>query len=98
MSDASRGSDPLEPVLKDVENELSRRLREACEAEERGVSTDSTKEIRELEDALLAAAVAAEQTILVRRHMRKRAAAERERPIEAVGRADRSPPVTADAQ
>jgi len=73
--------DPLQPVLEDVEEELRRRLHEACEAEANGLSTESTQEVRRLEDALLAAAVAAEQTISVRRHMERRASAKRERPI-----------------
>lgn len=73
--------DPLQPVLEDVEEELRRRLHEACEADANGLSTESTEEIRRLEDALLAAAVAAEQTISVRRHMKRRATAERERTI-----------------
>jgi hypothetical protein len=82
-------SDPLQPVLADAESELRRRLREACEAEAKGLSTDSTEEIRRLEDALLAAAVAAEQTITVRRHMKRRAPAEREHPIRISKTADR---------
>ena len=83
-------TDPLEPLLKDAQAELSRRLREACEAEERGISTESTQEVRQLEDSLLAAAVAAEQTIAVRRHMRRRETAEdRERPIPRSDGADR---------
>jgi hypothetical protein len=73
--------DPLQPVLEDVEEELRRRLHEACEAEANGLSTESTQEVRRLEDSLLAAAVAAEQTISVRRHMERRASAKRERPI-----------------
>src|SRR5712691_4787262 len=73
--------DPLQPVLEDVEEELRRRLHEACEAEANGVSTDSTQEVRRLEDSLLAAAVAAEQTISVRRHMQRRASKKRERQI-----------------
>jgi hypothetical protein len=72
---------PLQPVLDDAEAELRRRLHEACEAEAKGVSTESTEEIRRLEDALLAAAVAAQQTITLRRHMKSRAPEERERPI-----------------
>jgi hypothetical protein len=72
--------DPLQLILEDVEEELRRRLHEACEAEANGLSTESTQEVRRLEDALLAAAVAAEQTISVRRHMERRAA-KRERPI-----------------
>ncbi len=73
--------DPLQPVLDDVEEELRRRLHEACEAEANGFSTVSTQEIRQLEDALLAAAVAAEQTISVRRHIEGRASVKQERPI-----------------
>jgi hypothetical protein len=82
-------SDPLQPVLADAESELRRHLREACEAEAKGLSTDSTQEIRRLEDALLAAAVAAEQTITVRRQMKRRASAERENPITISKAADR---------
>jgi hypothetical protein len=80
--------DPLKDLLSEAEGELSRRLREACDAEARGVSTESTKEIRELEDALLAAAVAAQQTIDVRRHIRDRDNAEKERGVAK----DTSPP------
>jgi hypothetical protein len=74
--------DPLENLLKDAENELRRRLEEACEAEARGVSSESTEEIRQLEDSLLSAALAAKQTIAVRRHMKRRGYAERERPVK----------------
>src|SRR5918911_153258 len=66
--------DPLEPVLRDVEAQLRDRLREACEAEASGISTESAAEIRQLEDSLLAAAVAAEQTIALRRHIERRKA------------------------
>src|SRR2546429_482287 len=48
--DDSGSRDPLEPVLADVEAELRRRLREACEAEASGISSDATSEIRRLED------------------------------------------------
>jgi hypothetical protein len=81
--------DPLQPVLDDAEAELRRRLHEACEAEAKGLSTDSAQEVRRLEDTLLAAAVAAEQTITVRRHMKHRATSERERPIRINEAADR---------
>lgn len=69
--DKSR-KDPLEPLLRDVEAELRNRLRDACEAEANGISTESADEIRRLEDSLLAAAVAAEQTITLRRHIAQR--------------------------
>ncbi|HKW46626.1 MAG TPA: hypothetical protein VJN70_04245 [Gemmatimonadaceae bacterium] len=71
-SGGKSGNDALEPVLRDVEAELRNRLRDACEAEASGISTESTSEIRRLEDSLLAAAVAAEQTITLRRHIERR--------------------------
>ena len=80
--------DPLQKLLDDSENELRLRLEEACEAEAKGVSTESTEEIRRLEDNLLAAALAAKQTVALRSHMKRRTHTERERPI-ADGGADR---------
>jgi hypothetical protein len=74
--------DPLQTLLDDAENELRRRLDEACEAEARGVSNESTEEVRKLEDTLLAAALAAKQTIAVRNHMKGRTHSERESPIK----------------
>jgi hypothetical protein len=64
--------DPLQPVLRDAEAELQRRLHEACEAEAKGVASESAAEIRQLEDALLAAAVAAEHTLTLRRHIQQK--------------------------
>ncbi len=81
--------DPLQKQLDDAENELRRRLEEACEAEARGVSTDSTEEVRRLEDSLLAAASAAKQTIAVRSDMKRRRYAQRERQIKTDLAADR---------
>jgi hypothetical protein len=100
--------DPLQPVLDEAEAELRRRLREACVAEAKGISSESTLEIRRLEDALLAAAVAARQTMTVRRHMKHKATEERERLIpineaadrkgEAVSGTEKSPGSMADDQ
>ena len=70
-----KSEDPLEPVLRDAESELKRLLHEACVAEESGVTNDSTAEIRRLEDTLLAAAVAAKQTVALRQHIRERSEA-----------------------
>jgi hypothetical protein len=56
----------LAPVLREAEAELERRLREACEAEAEGIASESTGEIRRLEDALLKAAVAAKHTATLR--------------------------------
>jgi len=81
--------DPLQNLLDDAEDELQRRLEEACEAEAGGVSTESTEEVRKLEDSLLAAASAAKQTIAVRTQMKRHRRAERERPIKIDVAADR---------
>ena len=78
----SSDRDPLQKQLDDAENELRRRLEEACEAEAGGVSTESTEEVRKLEDSLLAAASAAKQTIAVRSQMKRRGHAQRGRPIK----------------
>lgn len=75
--------DPLQKLLDDAESELRRRLEEACEAEAKGVSNESTEEVRRLEDTLLAAALAAKQTIAVRSHMNRPGHVERERPLNA---------------
>ena len=77
--------DPLEPVLRDIEGELRARLRDACEAEASGVSTESASEIRRLEDSLLAAAVAAEQTIALRRRIEQRKSERAAQPDTPVG-------------
>jgi hypothetical protein len=81
--------DPLQKQLDDSENELRRRLEEACEAEANGVSTESTEEIRRLEDNLLAAASAAKQTVALRSQMKRRTHTEREQPISVDAGADR---------
>ena len=62
----------LKEVLHDAEAELKRRLAEACDAEARGISSDSASQIRELENALLAAAKAANKTLTIRRHIDQR--------------------------
>ena len=75
--------DPLQTLLEDTEDELRSRLHAACEAEAKGLSTETTEQIRRLEDDLLAAAVAAKQTIAVRSHMKRGTQGEeRERPIK----------------
>ena len=76
--------DPLKTLLEDTEDELRSRLHAACEAEAKGVHTETTADIRRLEDDLFAAAVAAKQTIAVRDHMQRAARTEeRERPVKA---------------
>ncbi len=86
------GRDPLKTLLEDTEDELRSRLHAACEAEAKGVSTETTADIRRLEDDLLAAAVAAKQTIAVRNHMQRTAHAEEpERPVKAAVAPTRPP-------
>ena len=68
--------DPLKTLLEDTEDELRSRLHAACEAEAKGVHTETTADIRRLEDDLFAAAVAAKQTIAVRDHMQRTAQTE----------------------
>lgn len=68
-------TDPLQPLLDEAEAKLHRRLHAACEAEAQGVASESAVEIRRLEDSLLAAAMAAEQVLTVRRHMQRNAKA-----------------------
>lgn len=69
MSSARPPVDPLRSQLAAAESELSRRLREACEAEARGVSTESAEEIRRLEDTLFAAVTAAQRAQAARRRL-----------------------------
>ena len=85
-SDDRSEKDPLTPLLRDAEAELRSRLRDACEAEASGIATDSAAEIRRLEDSLLAAAVAAEQTLALRRHIERRAGEAREREESSAAR------------
>lgn len=71
MAKPDDDTNPLEPLLRDAEEKLRKRLHEACEAEASGIRHKSADEIRQLEDSLLAAAMAAEQTITLRRHLRQ---------------------------
>jgi hypothetical protein len=74
-------ADPLNHILKDAEAELHRRLRAACEEEASGTSSDSTQEIRHLEDSIFAAAVAAQRTMKLRRQIDTRASSTDQAPI-----------------
>ena len=79
-----RPTDSVHALLREAEAELKRRLHEACEAEAKGVSTESAAEIRQLEDTLLAAALAAERTIAARRLIRADSAREKEPPADPI--------------
>jgi hypothetical protein len=96
MSSAKPPTDPLQNLLDEAESELSRRLHEACEAEAHGVSTDSTAEIRRLEDTLLQAVMAAERTIAARRHL-EGAQPEERAPADPAATAAPAPAPAADA-
>ena len=85
--------DPLQKLLDTSENELHRRLEEACEAEAKGLATESTEEIRRLEDNLLAAALAAKQTAALRDQVKRRTEMEREQPSTIDVGAERDTPV-----
>jgi hypothetical protein len=69
VTSSEQHPDSLHPALREAEDELTRLLRDACDAEARGVANDSVAEIRELEDALLAAAAAARHTLSLRRRV-----------------------------
>jgi hypothetical protein len=71
---------------------LSHHLREACEAEARGVSTESAAEIRRLEDTLLAAAMAAGRAGAARRHLDTKSPEAGERAVEPGPTRDRGIP------
>jgi hypothetical protein len=86
--------DPLEPVLRESEAELKRLLRETCIAEANGVTDESSAAIRRLEDTLLAAAVAAEQTLKLRRHIREKSARGEQAPV----RTDSAAPIPVPVQ
>ena len=92
MTSPEKKPDPLARVLKDAEDELSRRLHEACAAEAGGLENKTSREIREIEDSLLAAAVAAGQTISLRRHMQDHDEGAQERKADSP--ADREVPRT----
>ena len=75
MSSSPPPANPLRHRLDEAESELSRRLREACDAEARGVTSGSAEEIRRLEDTLLAAVAAAQRTIAAHDHLKNASAA-----------------------
>jgi hypothetical protein len=80
-----KGTDPLEPELRDAEEELKRRLEEACDVgDPRG---ETTGELERLEEDLTEAAKAAKQAVTLRRRLRARGTAEQP---GQTGRADRA--------
>ena len=62
--------DSLQPILQQVEEELSAQLDEVCDRKE--VRAESTGELIKLEEALSVAAEAAKETISLRRRIRQK--------------------------
>lgn len=85
-----RPTDSLHAMLHEAEAELSRRLQEACEAEAKGVASESAEEIRRLEDTLLSAALAAERTITARRYLKAESQQATETPAEKIETRERA--------
>lgn len=68
-----REPDPVQPALRRAEAEVARRLEEACEEVDRkDLSQESLDELLRLEDELLAAARAVEETVKLRRQLGER--------------------------
>jgi hypothetical protein len=60
--------DPVDPALRRAEAEAARRLEEACEeVDQKDLSQESLDELMRLEDELLAAARAVDETVRLRR-------------------------------
>lgn len=81
MTQQAQEPDPLLPMLHTVEDELDRRLSEACGMH--GVADESTRELMRLEENLLEAANAAKQAVSLRRRMRTETEAREEAPSDA---------------
>jgi hypothetical protein len=65
--------DPIKPALRRAEAELARHLEEACEdIDQKDLSQESMDELLRLEDELLAAARAVEDTVRLRRRLGER--------------------------
>lgn len=62
--------DSLQPILQQVEDELSTQLDEVCDRKD--VHAESTGELIKLEEALSVAAEAAKETISLRRRIREK--------------------------
>jgi hypothetical protein len=75
MSDAAH-PDSLEPALKKAEAELAKRLDEACDEQTDDVSDASVDKLLRLEEELLAAARAADETVRLRRRLEQRDSAD----------------------
>jgi hypothetical protein len=67
--------DPVQPALRRAEAEVARHLQEACEGIDRkDLSQESMDELLRLEDELLAAARAVDETVRLRRQLGERPA------------------------
>jgi hypothetical protein len=88
MPSSQAQPDPLRPVLEETEAELAQHLETTRERTPEDVSAESEEELRALEDSLLAAAVAVQQTLSLRRHVEKREAAAAAKEREETERKD----------
>jgi len=89
---------PLEPALRRAEAEVARHLEEACDdIAQKDLSQESLDELLRLENELLAAARAVDETVRLRRKLGQQPTTARE-PREATGAvAAASPPPTEEA-
>lgn len=92
-SDRSDPADALKPLLQEAEAEVARRLQAASQAEARDISAESSEELRRLEDELLGAVRAVEQTVAIRRVLEQGARTEQgQAPTDGVQQTADEPP------
>ena len=65
----SRDQHPIQPALRRAEAEAERHLEEACDEDHKDLSQESLDELLRLEDDLLAAARAVDETVRLRRQL-----------------------------
>jgi hypothetical protein len=68
------GADPIHPALRNAEAEAARHLEEACDDIQKDLSQESLDELLRLEEELLAAARAVDETVRLRRQLGERPA------------------------
>ena len=89
-TDSPDSTPPIKPLLDEAEAEVSRRLQTVSETDATDISEESSEELRKLEDELLAAVRAVEQTVAIRRVMEHSSGTEE---VQAKGaRPDAEPP------
>lgn len=95
MSDPRQDPDAVHPALRRAEAEVARHLEEACEeVEQKDLSQESLDELLRLENELLAAARAVDETVKLRRQLGERPTADAE-PRESPAPSPAEPPADA---